>query len=184
MIKTMNESVKSAIYDVADLMTAAALTAPKTSGQDKIVTLIIDGEDKFELSKHMLDIAEETGREFIKRDAFNIGMSQCVVLIGVRREPYGMDPCGLCGHKNCGELVKSGGNCVFNITDLGIATGSAASVAADHRIDNRVMYSVGVGAIRMKCFPDDVIYAYGIPLSANTKSIFYDRDPEAIMNAK
>ena len=57
----MNESVKSAIYDVADLMTAAALTAPKTSGQDKIVTLIIDGEDKSELSKHMLDIAEETG---------------------------------------------------------------------------------------------------------------------------
>ena len=48
MIKTMNESVKSAIYDVADLMTAAALTAPKTSGQDKIVTLIIDGEDKSE----------------------------------------------------------------------------------------------------------------------------------------
>lgn len=184
MIKTMNESVKDAIYDVADLMAAAALTAPKTSGQDKIVTLILDGEDKNELSKHMLAIAEETGREFIKRDAFNIGMSQCIVLIGVRKAPYGMDPCGLCGHKNCGELARSDGNCVFNITDLGIATGSAAAIAADHRIDNRVMYSAGVGAIRMKCFPDDVIYAYGIPLAASSKNVFYDRDPQAIMNAK
>ena len=39
-MKTMLTSTVDAIYTVADLMTAAALTAPKTSGQDKIVTLI------------------------------------------------------------------------------------------------------------------------------------------------
>lgn len=34
-MKTMLTSTVDAIYTVADLMTAAALTAPKTSGQDK-----------------------------------------------------------------------------------------------------------------------------------------------------
>ena len=72
--------------------------------------------------------------------------------------------------------------CVFNISDLGIAAGSAAAVAADHRIDNRIMYSVGMGAIRMGCFPNDVVYAYGIPLSATNKSVFFGRDNEAILN--
>ena len=74
-------------------------------------------------------------------------------------------------------------NVSFNISDLGIAAGSAAAVAADHRIDNRIMYSVGMGAIRMGCFPNDVVYAYGIPLSATNKSVFFDRDNEAILNS-
>lgn len=45
-MKTMLTSTVDAIYTVADLMTAAALTAPKTSGQDKIVTLILNGDEK------------------------------------------------------------------------------------------------------------------------------------------
>ena len=47
----MYTSAIDAIYTVADLMAAAALTAPKTSGQDKIVTLVMDGEEKEELSR-------------------------------------------------------------------------------------------------------------------------------------
>lgn len=182
-MKTMNESTTEAIYTVANLMTAAALTAPKTSGQDKILTLILDGDEKKELSRCMLDFYEENGQDFIKRDAITILSCPCVVLIGVRKEPYGMPDCGLCGFRDCSQAAAADAKCVFNISDLGIATGSAAAVAADHRIDNRIMYSVGMGAIRMKCFPDDVSYAYGIPLSATNKSVFFDRDTEGIIRS-
>lgn len=55
-MKTMLTSTVDAIYTVADLMTAAALTAPKTSGQDKIVTLILNGDEKKELSQGLIVI--------------------------------------------------------------------------------------------------------------------------------
>lgn len=183
-MKTMYTSAIDAIYTVADLMTAAALTAPKTSGQDKIVTLIVDGDEKKELSHYMMEFyEEELHEEFVKRDAITIISCPCVVLIGMRKEPYGMPGCCLCGFSGCKASADANAKCVFNVSDLGIAVGSAAAVAADHRIDNRIMYSVGMGAIRMGCFPEDVVYAYGIPLSATNKSIFYDRDTEAIINS-
>jgi uncharacterized ferredoxin-like protein len=65
--------------------------------------------------------------------------------------------------------------CVFNTGDLGIAIGSAVSIAADHRVDNRVMYSVGQAVLEMGLFPPEVKIAYGIPLSATSKSPFFDR---------
>lgn len=183
-MKTMYTSAADAIYTVADLMTAAALTAPKTSGQDKIVTLIVDGDEKKELSDCMMKFyEEELHEEFVKRDAITILSCPCIVLIGMRKEPYGMPGCCLCGFSGCKASADANAKCVFNVSDLGIAVGSAAAVAADNRIDNRIMYSVGMGAIRMGCFPDDVVYAYGIPLSATHKSIFYDRDNDAIINS-
>lgn len=184
MLKNGADSARDAIMQVADLMAAAALTAPKTSGQDKIVTMIVSGDDKKVLSDSMLEFYEETGKDFIKRDSYQVLDSEAVVLIGVKKEPYGMVGCELCGHGNCADLAKSSGNCVFNISDLGIAVGSAVSIAANHRIDNRVMYSVGMGAVRCGIFDDDVCFAYGIPLSVSCKSIYYDRDPAAIMNAR
>ena len=78
-------------------------------------------------------------------------------------------------------MKKAGANCAFNITDLGIAVGSAVSVAADHRIDNRVMYSAGRGAVRMGIFPEDVRVCCGIPLYTGSKSIFFDRGPGSVL---
>ena len=181
MIYKSEDSERRAAFATADKMAAAAKTAPKGSGKDKVISLILDGNDKTVLSAHMRDIAEETGAAFFERDAGNVDASQCAVLIGVRSEPFGMDHCGMCGFKNCGEMAKAGANCAFNITDLGIAIGSAVSVAADNRIDNRVLYSAGQAALRMNCFPSDVRVCFGIPLSTTSKSIFFDRDPNHVM---
>ena len=87
----------------------------------------------------------------------------------------------MCGFENCAQMKKAGTNCVFNVTDLGIAVGSAVSVAADHRIDNRVMYSAGKGALKLGIFPEDIKIIWGIPLSAGAKSIYYDRGPGAVL---
>lgn len=181
MIKTMEAAERDAAFQVADLMAAAARTAPKGSGKDKVVTLIVSGVDKDALAEEMRKTAGEYGEDFIRRDAGNVDASHCVVLIGVTSAPFGLNHCSMCGFENCGEMKKANANCTFNITDLGIAVGSAVSVAADHRIDNRVMYSAGRGAVRLGLFPEDVRVCYGIPLSTGAKSIYFDRAPGAVL---
>ena len=181
MIKTMKEGEKDAIFTVADLMVAAAKTAPKGSGKDTIEACILTEEDKDRLADAMRRIGNATQEEFILRDAGNVDASLCVVIIGCKSAPFGLDHCHMCGFKNCSEMKKAGTNCVFNLTDLGIAIGSAVSVAADHRIDNRVMYSAGKGALQIGCLSEDVKVCYGIPLSIESKSIYFDRGPGAVL---
>ena len=181
MIKIMEDAERDAALQVADLMAAAARTAPKGSGKDKIITVILTGEDKDLLVQKMHEAAKEYPEEFIERDAINVENSHCIVLIGVTSEPFGLNNCSMCGFKNCSEMKKAGANCAFNVTDLGIAVGSAVSVAANHRIDNRGMYSAGRGAVRMDIFPEDVRVCYGIPLYTGAKSIYFDRGPGAVL---
>jgi len=57
--------------------------------------------------------------------------------------------------------------------DLGIAVGSAVKTASMLNVDNRVMYSVGVAALRLGMVKGNL--ALGIPLSATGKSIYFDR---------
>ena len=172
---------KSAIMNVANLMIAAAKTAPKGCGRDNVDAIIVDGKDKDQLSKEMRKIAKETGAEFFNRDATNVDNSECVVIIGVKANPLGLANCKLCGFENCNLTIAAGANCAFNITDLGIAIGSAVSIAADHRIDNRVMFSAGKAALSLKLFTANIRVCYGIPLSTSAKSIFFDRDPGNVM---
>ena len=181
MIKMMEQGSKDGILAVADLMLTAAFTAPKGSGRDTIVAAVVTGEDKDRLRDAILEVGQEAQEEFVIRDSGNVDRSECVVLIGCKSEPFGLNHCHMCGFENCAEMQKAGTNCVFNVTDLGIAIGSAVSVACDHRVDNRVMYSAGKGAIRMGLFPENVKIAYGIPLYVGTKSIFFDRNPGAVL---
>lgn len=181
MIKHMEQSEFDAVMKVADLMVTAAKTAPKASGKDTVVSAVVSGEDKDRLAEAMRKLAEDEDKEFCARDAGNVDSSICVILIGCKETPFGLDQCGMCGFRNCGEMKKADSNCVFNITDLGIAIGSAVSVAADNRIDNRVMYSAGRAAVNAGLMTDNVKICYGIPLSVTSKSIYFDRDPGAVL---
>ena len=67
--------------------------------------------------------------------------------------------------------------CVFNTSDLGTAVCSAAAVASDERIDNRIMFSVGMAARDLQLLGEDVKIVYGIGLSISGKNIFFDRIP-------
>ena len=98
-----------------------------------------------------------------------------------KERPYGLNRCALCGFENCAAMKKAGGVCAFNLSDLGIAVGSAVSLAADNRVDNRVMYSAGRGAVELGLLPDKIRVCYGIPLNATSKSIYFDRNPGAVL---
>jgi len=169
------ELEKKAAFAIAEKIVLAIKTAPKGRGADNVVTLVVDGKEKDALSKEMRKICKDTGVDFFERDAGNLDNSHCVILIGVKNVPLGLPYCGYCGFKNCAETKKAGGKCAFNITDLGVALGSAASVAADNRIDNRIMYTAGRAALHLKYFPEEVKTCFAILLSSSSKSIFFDR---------
>lgn len=174
-------SEKTAALNVAHKMVAAAKTAPKGCGVDKIIAFILDGEEKYQLCEEMRRMSVLPDSGFFERDANNINASHCIILIGVINVPLGLTTCGFCGFPNCAASVKAGSLCAFNTTDLGIALGSAVSIAADNRIDSRVMFSAGKAALSLGIFEEDVKICYGIPLSTSSKSIFFDRDPGAVL---
>lgn len=101
--------------------------------------------------------------------------STAVVLIGSRRIQRGLSPCGLCGHSGCGAALASGGHCAFDDVDLGIAIGSAAALAADLRIDNRVLYTAGYAAMELELLGPGVSTIMAVPLSVSPRNLFFKR---------
>ena len=156
-------------------MVAAARTAPKTRGIDNIrVVGIEDATTKANLITKMRELAKSEDRAWFERDATCVEKSLAVLLIGVVPNPADLN-CGYCGQGTCEALEKINGICSFNSIDLGIATSSAVSVAADSRIDTRIMFSVGHAGVAMNLFEGAIKQALGIPLSISGKSPFFDR---------
>jgi uncharacterized ferredoxin-like protein len=175
-----------AVEMVARLMALSARTAPKALGTDAIKTLLVTGEDRTVLARAMRAIGEQHNAPFFIRDAGNVRKSDLCLIIGsLLPDAVGLD-CGGCGYPTCAEMLNAqskrprkatpfqGPNCAVRMTDLGIAIGSAVKTASIHNVDNRVMYSVGVGALSLGWL-DGCGVAYGIPLRASGKDIFFDR---------
>jgi uncharacterized ferredoxin-like protein len=174
---------RDAILEVAKLMLVAARTAPKTTGIDDVLTLIVYGEEKDVIANRMEEIGEERNIQGFKRDAKNVRDSRAVVLIGVRgSKSLGLN-CGACGYENCKRFEEAekklgedfiGPTCLFKALDLGIALGSAVKTASVLNVDNRIMYRVGTAASKLKMLPEATVIM-GIPISAKGKSIYFDR---------
>jgi uncharacterized ferredoxin-like protein len=82
----------------------------------------------------------------------------------------------MCGQETCKQAEEAGVNCIYPIADLGIAIGSGVSGAAELGLDNRVMYSIGLAAVKTGLFGDPGIRcALGIPFSVSSKNVFFDR---------
>jgi len=149
MIISSIDAEKDAALTVAKLMLTAARTAPKAGGLDSIATAILSGEEKEKLSKTMEKIGKEKEWDWIIRDSKNIKDADVVVLIGVTNAD------------------------TYTLIDLGIALGSAAKIASEMNVDNRIMLSVGMAAQELKLLDAEVML--GIPLSIKGKNIFFDR---------
>lgn len=177
MMTKSAEMEARAIDQVVELMALAARTAPKARGVDNLMVIAVRAKVKEQLAAEMRRIVqEENGLPNFGRDAGNLEKASVVLLLGQKVKPLGPRPCGYCGYKNCEENVRNNGLCAISIGDLGIAMGSAVSVAALHHVDNRIMFTAGRAAINLNLFDDaEVKIAYGIPLAASSKSPFFDR---------
>ena len=177
MYISSQKAEESAILNLANAVCAAVRTAPKACGVDHLETAVLTGEDKDRVTAEMRKIGKglgDSGKFFI-RDAGNVDASGAVVLIGAKYETRGLgEKCKLCGFENCSACEKAGAACVFTSMDLGIALGSAVSLVADNRIDNRIMFTIGQAAAKLDLLGDYKMIM-GIPLSASGKSLFFDR---------
>ena len=176
MIYNSNDMELRTVMDTAQAMCAAARTAPKARGFDRIVTAVLTGEDKDALAAEMERMGAEMSADFFIRDGGNLRAAQAIVLIGIRESKRGLGSiCGYCHFADCTECARQGGVCVYDPVDVGIAVGSAAAVAADRRVDNRVLFSAGRAAISLGTLGEGVGQVFGIPLSVSGKSPFFDR---------
>jgi uncharacterized ferredoxin-like protein len=177
MLSNSKKAEESAILNLAYSVCVAARTAPKACGTDHIETAVLTGEDKDRVAAEMRKIGENLGEsgKFFCRDADNVDASGAVVLVGAKYETRGLgEKCKLCGFENCDTCKKAGAACVFTSMDLGIALGSAVSLIADNRVDNRIMFTIGQAAAKLGLLGEYKLII-GIPLSASGKSVFYDR---------
>ena len=163
-----NENIK----DIAKMLMTAARTAPKARGTDNLVLAVATDETIVEIAEKMRQLAVERDMEFLNRDAENILNCGAVVLFGMKISPLGLN-CAACGFATCGDKPKNV-PCFFNANDLGIAIGSAASLAADMRVDSRVMFSVGQAVLALNMMPECSM-VLALPLAVKGKSIFFDR---------
>ena len=166
---------EQAVLNTAYAICAAARTAPKTRGVDHTDTAILTGEDKKKLADEMRRMGEVFSSPILSRDANNIEACAAVVLIGTKSAPRGLNElCAICGFSNCAACTDAGAKCVFTAMDLGIALGSAVAIAADNRIDNRMMLTIGKAAASLGLM-GEYNMIIGIPLSVSGKSPFFDR---------
>ncbi len=175
-IITEQELIKDSLLEIAKKMVIAARTAPKGRGIDHMEFKIIEGETIEKISAKMKSIGKETDFPAFIRDADNILQAPYMVLFATKVKSLGLKKCGLCGFDNCAvknnyPLVP----CAFNSGDLGIAIGSAVSIATDNRVDNRIMYTVGIAVKELGLFEEGTSIVYAIPLSATSKNPFFDR---------
>ena len=172
-----HELQEEAIFEVAKRIMLAARTAPKARGIDNIVIALLKEEGIKEVSDRLKEMGRRVNfPDFFLRDSMNILSAKAMIILGTKIKSMGLSPCGMCGFSNCEEKNKHPEHpCVFNTGDLGIAIGSAVSVAMDNRVDNRIMYTVGQALLEMRVFSDDIKVIYGIPLSISGKNPFFDR---------
>lgn len=172
MIVNERENRHDRVVAAGMAMLTAARTAPKACGVDILECCLLEGDDIVRLSEEMKVLHVETGRPVYERDSQNILSADAIVVIATHKRPMGLN-CGHCGFPTCGEKPQQA-PCAMNCVDVGIAIGSAVSVAADHRIDCRVLFSAGMAAERLNIL-DGCKQYFCIPLSCSSKNPFFDR---------
>ena len=153
MIISSEDAEKEVVLYVAKLMCAAARTAPKGRGADTIKTAILTGEE----IKRVTDEMVKESKDGLTISIKSVQYSEAIVLIGVTFE----------------QPSDQSGNMKAKLIDLGIALGSAARIASDLNIDNRIMGGPGRIAAKLGMMKADEVQS--ICLSIKGKNIFFDR---------
>jgi uncharacterized ferredoxin-like protein len=183
------------VRQVAKLMAAAAITAPKSGGQLLlqgkhlfIETIVVDDHDTLaRLAGWMRARGKERRETIWFRDAEVAEAIDAVLFVGLADwYPPNYD-CGACGYATCAEFLHAttdlgkdsdqlefiGPHCNLRDIDLGIAVGSAAKTAAIHSIDCRCQTRIAVAARKLGVIRADISVA--LSLSLTHKAVGFDR---------
>ena len=181
MLLNERQARQQLVEEAARQIMIAARTAPKGKGVDVIEVCMLTGEEICQLSDEMRRIGWQTDLKFFLRDADNILLAEAVVLIGTRDHCQGLN-CLRCGFAHCADRPQ-GVPCAINTIDVGIAIGSACAMAADLRLDTRVMHSAGMAAMNLGWPCAEAKNVLALPLSCKSKNPFFDRQTTRQPNA-
>lgn len=182
MILDERNARQQLVEEAAKKIMIASRTAPKGKGVDVIEVFMVTGEEICQLSDEMRRIGWKTGMKFYLRDADNILLAEAVILIGTRDHCQGLN-CLRCGFEHCADRPKEV-PCAINTIDVGIAVGSACAMAADLRLDTRVMHSAGMAAMNLGWPFPGLKNILALPLSCKSKNPFFDRQTTRQPNAE
>ena len=186
----------TAVRQVATLMAAAAITAPKSGGQLFLAgkpafleTVIIDDPHiRAELAGWLRARGKERREAIWFRDADVAEAVDAILFIGLAPNWYPPNyDCGACGYATCAEFLHAtkdlrkesaelefaGPTCNLRDIDLGIAVGSAARTASLHAIDCRCQTRVAGAARKLGYITAELVVA--LSLSVTHKAIGFDR---------
>jgi uncharacterized ferredoxin-like protein len=183
------------VQQVAKLMAASAITAPKSGGQLFLAgkhlfieTVIVDDRETLNrLAEWMRARGQERREAIWFRDAEAAESLDAVLFVGLRDWYPPVYDCGACGYATCAEFLQAtkelrdnseelefvGPQCNLRDIDLGIAVGSAAKTAAIHSIDARCQTRIAVAARKLGVIKADV--AVALSLSLTHKAVGFDR---------
>ena len=184
------------VRQVAQLMAAAAITAPKSGGQlflagkpNFMETVITDAlATRRQLAAWMRARGKERRERIWFRDADAAEAVDAILFVGLLPGWYPPNyDCGACGYATCAEFLHhtntlrrqsdelefTGPVCNLRDIDLGIAVGSAARTAALHCIDCRCQTRVATAARKTGLIQAD--HAVALSLSMTHKAVGFDR---------
>ncbi|GAC1532668.1 MAG: hypothetical protein NVS3B12_10850 [Acidimicrobiales bacterium] len=184
------------VMQVAKLMAAAAITAPKSGGQlflqgkpNFMETVIVDDPTtKAEIAQWLRARGKERRETIWFRDAEVAVAVDAILFVGLAPNWYPPNyDCGACGYATCAEFLHetktlrdesvelefAGPTCNLRDIDLGIAVGSAAKTAALHSIDCRCQTRAVVAARKLGIITAHLGVA--LSLSMTHKAIGFDR---------
>ncbi|MBI4197953.1 MAG: hypothetical protein HY533_02450 [Chloroflexi bacterium] len=184
-----------AVLQVAKLMAASAVTAPKSGGQLFlrgaalfIETVIVqDRETLSRLAEWMRRRGNDRKEPIWFRDAEVAEKLDGVLFVGLKDWYPPVYDCGACGYATCAEFMQAtqalraqsepfeftGPQCNLRDIDLGIAVGSAAKTASLHNIDCRTQTRIAVAARKLGIIKADI--AVALSLSLTHKNLGFDR---------
>jgi uncharacterized ferredoxin-like protein len=179
------------LVEVAKSIVLAIHKAPQITGKTKIEAEIVWGEDL----EPIIDVMEPVGKvmryvqwdyETIK-NCYEKGESPVIILIGGKISSSNLNwNCGACGFSTCKEFnayskeYKGGGqlggpSCNWKVLDWAMACDWACASAWQHRVDNRIMGSIGFATNALGFMPN-MDAQLGLALGPPRDMVYYSRE--------
>lgn len=179
------------LLEVAKSIVLAIHKAPQITGKTKIEAEILWGEDIEPIIEVLGPVASlvryvQWDYETIK-SCYDRGESPIIISIGakVNRSNLGWN-CGACGWDTCAEFNAyskdqggggqlGGPSCNWKILDYAIACDWACAAAMQHKVDNRIMGSLGFALQALNYLPNSDV-KLAIALGPPRDLVYYSRE--------
>ncbi len=185
------QATKEYLLEITKACAVAAAKAPTLTNSLNLRTEIVTDEDL----DPVLDVLETFGKTstFQMHDAVAFkkmkekGVLPPVLLIGADLCEPPLWDCGACGFRTCGEYLKFikrnkglgigayGPTCVWKAIDFGMAGDYACAAAALHRVEARIMFSIGAVSMFLGHL-EGSSFVLGLPVGPVGMNAWFDRE--------